>query len=934
MLTHESRIARCAGGRRTYLVLATALLIGLACQTPQARRSRAPVAITEPRLSAEQHNAPATLERSDDVIAAKIARKRECLAANKPPRSPYDRIREWYQDHAGPDGVFRFQEILDAKAHIDRMPVLQLAPGQRDAGLWNWEWLGPGNIGGRIRSIVIHPDTPNVMWIGAVSGGIWKTTNAGASWAPVNDFLPTLAVGCLIMHPNNPNIMFAGTGEFDGSANGIPGAGIFRSVDGGNTWQQLPETANWDYVTRIAISATWSQNILASTNTGVYRSVDTGEHWTQQVAGAYFDVKFHPSDGTLAVAGRAYGGAAKHTTNGGINWYDSAFNGDPAGTMLIETTAPDGDSDPDTIYVASTDGFEKGDPIVIGSEASTVAEEVDSETELVVADLAQAHTPGQSVYSVPAGRVELAWAPGTTGVVYASMNVGRGTIWRSIDGGANFEFVSNTEQNYLGTQGGYDNTIWVSPVDSSFVVVGGIDLWRSSDFGMTLTRISDWTEYHHGNSAHADHHCIVEHPYFDGVDNSAVFFGNDGGIQMTDDIFTVGPTSGWVNLANNLGITQFYKGAASPDGEWILGGTQDNDTLRRGDAWGSNWIQDKTGDGGYCAIDYDDPWDPVFFCEYVYLSIYRRTTWTQWVHVVAGLLDADDPDNSRFIAPFRMDPNNGDRLIAGGTSIWRTTNSAGVWSSIRAPVASSPKCSAIDIAVGDGNIIWVGYDNGHLSRTGNGGSSWVDLDNNGGTDPLPNRQFTDIAINPNNLNEVFVTFAQNFADSVWYTADNGATWQERTGSPPYDLPALRINTVQFHPANPEWVYIGAELGLFASEDRGLTWCRTPLTGEHDGPCNTAVYDLFWAGEHLIAATHGRGMYRTQPLMSTIFVDWRNTGYEDGSYAHPYNTVIEGLNAAGIGATVSIYTGDYNEPAPLYIDQSARLVSRGGTVTIR
>src|SRR3990172_7394974 len=103
-----------------------------------------------------------------------------------------------------------------------------------------WTELGPGNIGGRIRSILIHPTEPNRMWLGSVSGGIWKTTDAGASWQPVNDLMANLNISTMVMQPGNPNIMYAGTGE--SFVAGPFGAGVFKSTDSGNTWTQLPTT--------------------------------------------------------------------------------------------------------------------------------------------------------------------------------------------------------------------------------------------------------------------------------------------------------------------------------------------------------------------------------------------------------------------------------------------------------------------------------------------------------------------------------------------------------------------------------------------------------------------------------------------------------------------------------------------------------------------
>src|ERR1035438_3878512 len=122
-------------------------------------------------------------------------------------------------------------------------------PGPLVAGITNggWTWLGPGNIGGRVRSILIHPTATNILWCGGVDGGVWKSTNNGAAWFPLDDFMADLAISTLAMDPANPNIIYAGTGEAMYNLDAVRGAGIFKTTDGGTTWTQLLATANSSY---------------------------------------------------------------------------------------------------------------------------------------------------------------------------------------------------------------------------------------------------------------------------------------------------------------------------------------------------------------------------------------------------------------------------------------------------------------------------------------------------------------------------------------------------------------------------------------------------------------------------------------------------------------------------------------------------------------
>ena len=209
-----------------------------------------------------------------------------------------------------PDGLTR------AKAHLQAMRrQAALAATQPVAGISRgaWTWKGPGNIGGRTRSLAFSPANPSTIFAATVGGGIWKTTNGGSSWAPVDDFLANLAVTTIVFKPGEPATLLAGTGEGFFNFDAIRGAGIFRSTDGGTTWSQLPSTRNfnYDFVNRIAFSADGSI-ALAATGTGLFRSVDGGATWsaTPVFTPATFagqnptmtDVKFLPGSSTFAVA--------------------------------------------------------------------------------------------------------------------------------------------------------------------------------------------------------------------------------------------------------------------------------------------------------------------------------------------------------------------------------------------------------------------------------------------------------------------------------------------------------------------------------------------------------------------------------------------------------------------------------------------------------
>ncbi len=705
---------------------------------------------------------------------------------------------------------------VQSPQNLSPPPLLSLA-GLAPTGA-GWTSLGPGNVGGRTRTIVIDPQDPDRIWAGSVGGGVWLTTNGGANWHPVDDRMANLAVTSVVMDPNNSKVMYAGTGEGFYNGDAIRGAGIFKTINGAS-WDLLgnTDTADFQWIQRLAISADGS-TLLAATRSGIMRSTDNDHAvWAQVENGDFADVKFHPTDSNLAIAGGSgRTGGAMFSTDGGQTW--------TAGTGI----------------------------------------------------------PGN-------GRVEMAYATANPGTVYASVDTARGQIFRSTDGGATFAARASNNQNgapaqYLGQQGWYDNTIWAGDNDVNLVVVGGIDLWRSTDGGDTLSRMSNWME---SASAHADHHYIVSHPGYDSVGNTTVFFGNDGGIYRADDVRTVGndanQVAGWASLVNGYAVTQHYGVAGNAASGTIIGGCQDNGTVSFTPVRGvDDWVEILGGDGGYCAADQTDP--NFFYEEYVFLEIHRNdngaiddSDW--WQKYISGKffnaatrrwdtkpVPFNIPDvinqDALFIAPFVLDPNNSDRLLGGGAELWRTndaktpnTDADGPhWGSIKprtVPAPQSDPISAVTVAAGDSDIVWVGHVSGQVFACNDATSavpSWTEVGVNG---PLPSRMCTRLAIDPTNHDVVYATFARYSDHNVWRTDNAGGNWQDLS----VGLPEAPVRCIAIHPRRPTYLYLGTELGIFTSEDQGATWSPT-----NEGPTNCPVTDLVWMNETLVCATHGRGMF--------------------------------------------------------------------------
>lgn len=711
-------------------------------------------------------------------------------------------MRLFHEDENGsvPEGA-----LLAAKAQFDALPRA-IAPGEDTT----WTPLGPGNIGGRCRALLVHPVNAADLLLGSVGGGLWRSTNSGASWAPVNDFLANLAVCSLLRDPLNANTIYAGTGEGFFNIDAIRGAGIFKSTDGGTAWTQLAATANsnFHYVNRLAFSANGA-TLLAATNTGVWRSTNGGASFTLVFGSRTYDVDFHPTDPLEAVL--AYDSSTNGTAwsaDGGLSW----------------TTAT---------------GF-----------------------------------------PADANRIETAYAPADGNVVFASVerNSGgsiTGGLYRSLDGGATYA-AQNTTTTYLGSQGWYDNALWVAPFDAAgaananTVFVGGLDLWRSTDAGVNFTRISSWSSA--PASAHADHHAIVPVPGFNGTTQRGAYFMNDGGAYFVSDVFSVAQLSGWVEKNNQLAVTQFYGASGNAQTGTLVGGTQDNGTLRYTPAGGSEaWTTMFGGDGGFCA---SDPTNPNYhYGEYVYLRIHRSTNGGTSSSYICGLngstwkaapykIGDAELQQTAFISPFVLDPNDANRIFAGGRSLWRTddaktanTSTTGPsWLAIKAPTTNNSNISAIAVAPGNSNVVWVGHGNGDVWRTADAlaaAPAWVQVD--AGAPGLPNRMVTRLVVDPQNPQRAWACFAGFNSDNLWRTDTNGATWASYAG-----LPALPVRDLDLHPGDSDLMFLSTELGVITSANAGAVW-----SVPNDGPANVTVLESFFLGNDLHAVTHGRGLFRAR-----------------------------------------------------------------------
>ncbi|MDP4193824.1 MAG: FlgD immunoglobulin-like domain containing protein [Bacteroidota bacterium] len=627
--------------------------------------------------------------------------------------------------------------------------------------------------------------------MGSVGGGVWKTINGGNSWFPLKDNMENLSISSLAIDPINHNVIYAGTGEGFFNSDALRGEGIFKSTDAGTSWNSLPSSlnSNFYFVNRLAIDKTTS-TLWVATRNGLYASSDGGNTLTGVLTGENTnctDVKV------------AY-------------------------------------TNPTTIYASF--GLQNDFTVYISN------------------DMGNNFHEGYSSQTTKMGRTELAVSQSNPLVAYlSSMDLQTdkvGMMRVTTDGGNNWSPVTIPGGNdtYTSDQAWYNNALAVDPNNDQTLYAAGLALYRSDDRGNSWTKLTEWYSQNKYPYVHADNHVIA----FDPNNGNTIYLGNDGGIYKSDD-----KGISWKDLNNNLFITQFYYGAVDPKENIFYGGAQDNGTLKSTNG-GTNWTEILGGDGGAVEVDYQNT--NTIYMEYVKLTFFRSLdggiTYQKKMNGIPTLSGYEwngTSDRCEFISPFTMDPNDPNTIVAGTYKVYKTTDGANNWSSISDDLTgdgtgpTGSKVSALAIAKANSNVIYAGCSNGLVQVTTDNGNTW-NLRNNG----LPGAYLRRIAINPEDPATAVVVYSGYLDGSKVYLTNNyGSSWTNISG----DLPNVPVNSVLINPVDIKNIIIGTDLGIFSTSNGGVNWIL-----ENNGLPNVAVDDLDYraSDSKIFASTHGRGMF--------------------------------------------------------------------------
>ncbi|MBI4905979.1 MAG: hypothetical protein HY820_20265 [Acidobacteria bacterium] len=873
----------------------------------------------------------------------------------RPPEDQPGEAAEYALLRISPDGapvpVSRYHQAIGRMKRMGRYSTAlrrKLDSKARELTVGAWTQLGPGNFGGRTRALLVHPEDPQILYAGAVAGGIWRSTNGGNAWTPLGDFLPFLSVSTLAMDSRDSRVIYAGTGEGFLNGDGLRGGGIYQTADGGDSWTLLESTKTSDFffTQKIAISPNDPRRLYAATNAGLMVSSDRGESWT------------------LAIDRRA--------PNTGC--HDIVLRTDMARDFAIVSCGISRSA-----LIGATNRNLFGAALDLQSPGTIFRNP----------DVASG-APWTAVLTDPnMARVSLAFAPSDQNVVYAlaSSNQdgpyrdGMLAFYRSLSGGELGTWqarVRNTDTNKLNTllltnpfiaqctsgtpnsQGPYDNVIAVDPMDANRVWAGGIDLMRSDDGGANWGLASFWWT---DASAHADHHAIVFHPNYNGVTNQIVFNSNDGGVYRSDNAraaTATGPSAAcnpdnsairWRSLNNGYVVAQFYHGSVFPGGHLYVGGLQDNGSVVGSDTRGvDRWSRVLGGDGTFAHINPEDP--ASFFVSTPGFALAKTNDGGASFFSARSGISGDS--GFLFNTPVAMDPREPQRMWAGGTFLWRTTNGAQRWERASATFPDGV-ASSVAVSPFNPNLVLAGTTRGWIHRldsalTAGSNTAWPGVQ--------PRLGFvSEIVFDPVDAMTVYAVYSTFLRDAgeahIYRSRDQGETWESIDGSGDTAIPDIPVSTLAIDPNDTNILYAGTDLGVFVSLDGGATWLK-----EEMGAPNTSIwhFTVARAGRFtwLYAFTHGRGVWRVPLSQSgaacsytlsspstrfnatggtaTIFIDappdcpW--TALSRGDTGLDWITIDRGASGAGSGS-VQIRAGstDVARSGIIYVADKAHSVSQ-------
>jgi photosystem II stability/assembly factor-like uncharacterized protein len=689
--------------------------------------------------------------------------------------------------------------------------------------------IGPATMGGRVDDLAVVESDPRIIYVGSAAGGIFKTVNGGNTWQPIFDDQSNPSIGDLALAPSNPSILYVGTGEANNRQSSSWGNGVYKSMDAGVTWTHLglQET---HHIGRIVVHPTNPDIVYVAAlgdlwapnkERGVYKSTDGGATWTQTLA---INENTGVSDIAIDHESPNILYAAAYTRRRTVFGYNGGG--------------------PDAGLYRSLDGGAHWTKMAGGLPAT--------------GDI---------------GRCSLDIYRKNTNIVYAEFeHATLGGVYRSEDKGATWTRMSDTNP-----RPSYFSQIRVDPNNDQKVWLGGVNMYMSEDGGRTFvqTRFRD---------VHSDVHAI----WIDPANSDHIVNGNDGGVWVTWD-----SGRNWRHL-NNIALGQFYEIAYDFQKPYhICGGLQDNyswcgpsASLQTTGIGNEDWITVQGGDGFHARIDPTDA--TIIYAESQDGNLSRRDLKTSESKSIRPQEDSDTAPRYRFQwnSPLIISPHDPKTIYYGGNHLFKSTDRGDTWVrlgedlttkavrdeqailgklpkrgetlSMHDGVVAWPCITAIAESPVRAGVLYAGTDDGNVQVTRDAGKTWSNVASH--MTGVPKGAYVS-RIEASNKEEgtVYVTFdnhrSGDFAIYIYASKNHGDSWTKITnGIPPS---AGTVHVIREDPANPNLLFAGTEFGLFVTFNRGQGWERMK-----NGLPTVPVFDLqIHPREHdLILATHGRSIW--------------------------------------------------------------------------
>ncbi len=790
-----------------------------------------------------------------DARALRPLTVREALGDRDDPlarvRWEHERLRDPATGRIPAD--MRVRELAFASALPER-PAYRADDGSGGAA---WTFRGPGNVGGRTRALAFDVSDPTgrTLLAGGISGGMWRTTDDGASWTLTtgsDDFIGVSAVA-QDTRAGRQSTWYYGTGEFVGSSASEAGAiyrghGIFKSLDGGRTWAQLPSTAQgtqtefdspFDYVYRVVTDPSNPQadELYAACIGGIQRSTDGGSSWTSVLGStqpnetAYFtDVVILPNGVLYAALDSASGQRGIWRSNSGTSWTKISPANFPATyDRVVLGVSP---ANPNQVWVAAS-----------GTLTAT----------------------NHSLYRY-------------TYISGDGSGVGGEWLDRSTHL-ANLPLGPHNDNLAFNSQGGYDLVVAVKPDDPDFVVLGGVDLIRSTDgFATAPNRawIGGWLfpDPQQDETHHSDQHVVLFHPN----DPNVIYTGSDGGVHKAPDVRA--PVVQWQSLNNGYHTSQFYTLALdhAVSSNVLIGGLQDNGTWwTNGADSGVPWVSQFGGDGAFCAVADNASAAGGFY----YLSAQNNVTY-RWGIAPDGTFQENtwtrvDPlgineGNVLFINPFILDPADTRRMyMATRGGVWRNSNLEQIpaQSNDRATtnwvqLTTLGSVSALAASENPAGVLYYGTADGRVYKVPNAPTAPQNTTPQEVTEAgiFPAGGYmTSLAIDPRDADKVLAGFSNYQVVSLFYTQDGGANWTAVEGNlSGVDGPSVRSVGI-LDTDEGSLFFAGTSSGLYSTTS--LSGGATVWSREAPTEIGTLLVDhleIRSSDRLVVAGTHGAGVF--------------------------------------------------------------------------